>query len=75
MAKLEDKRQQPALVGPCGQGGVPAMGQATRPWLPDAVPGHSSPGRAAGGAARLLPAGGDGAALRGLPPALHHAGG
>lgn len=79
MAKLKDKRQQPALMGPCGQGvpvgrGVPAVGQAARPWLPDAVPGHSSPGRAAGEAARLLAAGGDGAALRGLPPALHHAG-
>lgn len=35
MAKLEDKRQQPALVGPCGQGGGPCGG------LPDAVPGHS----------------------------------
>lgn len=29
MAKLEDKRQQPALVGPCGQGGVPAVGCLT----------------------------------------------
>lgn len=41
MAKLKDKRQQPALMGPCGQG-VP-VGRGSLRWDRPPVPGCLTP--------------------------------